>query len=423
MARRRFLGGSVAAIASPYIIKSTALGGEGQPAAGDRIALGAIGIGSRGNRVMESFLANPGFQVVAICDPQANRCSAAQNKVNGTYRGTGCVAYRDLRELLARKDIDAVMVATGDRWHATASILAAKAGKDVYCEKPMSLTIAEGRAVADAMRRYGRVYQCGTQRRNDPRFAHAAEAAKTGKLGRFQTVHAYTPGFVRNVGAFWARPAEPAPPRDVVDWDLWLGPPAWREYNKGYVGGLGGWSHVPDLGGGGITDWGTHQADLALFANDAEGTSPTSYESPNPKQVVCTYANGVKLVFNEGIPGGACLMARFEGSDGWISVDDNHGVEGNLPAALGPYQQKQRGSELRPANHIKQFLECIRSRKQPACNAEVAHRATTACHAANICLRVGRPLKWDPVKEEFPGDEQANALRGRPAREPWGLTA
>jgi predicted dehydrogenase len=421
MTRRRFLGTSALAMASPYAITSAAVGRQGQARASERVVMGSIGLGARGMHVMGAFLANPDVQMVAVCDVQSTRREAAQAAVNGRYGDAACAAYRDLRELLARDDIDAVLIATGDRWHALASILAARAGKDVYCEKPMTLTIAEGRAVADTMRKHARVYQGGTQRRSEPRFAYAAEAARSGKLGRLHTVYAYTPGFLRDVGAFQARPAEPEPPQEVVDWDLWLGPPAWRPYNSGYIGGLGGWSYIPDLGGGGITDWGTHQADLTQFANDAEMTSPVEYEQLAPNEVAAKYANGVRLVFHEGLPPGSCLMARFEGTEGWISVDDMLGLDGDPPSVLGPYKARQKGDVEKPSNHIENFVECIRTRKQPVCNAEVAHRATTACHAANICLRLARPLKWDPAQEAFVGDEMANRMRGRAAREPWHL--
>jgi len=417
--RRRFLGDATAVIAGPYVITSAALGASDQPSAGERIVMGSIGLGPRGVHVMESFLANHDVQMVAVCDVQAARRQAGQAMVNTKYGNTDCTAYRDFRDLLAREDIDAVMIATGDRWHALASVVAAKAGKDIYCEKPMSLTIAESRAVADTMRRHARVYQGGTQRRTEPRFAYAAEVARGGKLGQLQTVHAYTPGFVRNIGAFQARQSQPEPSREVVDWDLWLGPTAWRPYNSDYIAGLGGWSYIPDLGGGGVTDWGTHQADLAQYANDAEMTSPVEYEQMGPGEVVARYANGVKLVFHEGLHPGSCLMARFDGTEGWICVDDNLGMEGDPPSVLGLYKSRQRGTYERPTNHIQNFVECVRSRKQPICNAEVAHRATTACHAANICLCLGRPLKWDPVKEAFVGDVLANRMRGRALRQPW----
>jgi predicted dehydrogenase len=359
--------------------------------------------------------------MLAVCDVQKQRREAGQVVVNDAYGNRDCATYRDLREMLARQDIDAVFIATGDRWHALASVLAARAGKDVYCEKPMTLTIAEGRAVADTMRNLARVYQGGTQRRSVAKFIYAAEMARTGKLGQLRTVIAYTPGFVPNIGAYYARPAQPEPPRDIVDWDLWLGPTAWRPYNADYIAGLGGWSNIPDLGGGGITDWGTHQADLTQYANDSELSSPTEYEQLSPNQVAARYPNGVRLVFYAGIPAGACLMARFEGTEGWISVDDNLGLDADPPSLLGSYQPRQRSTFDKASNHIQDFLKCVRSRKQPVCNAEVAHRATTACHAANICVCLGRPLKWNPAKEEFVGDDVANRMRSRALREPWSM--
>jgi len=421
--RRRFLGRAGAAIAAPHVIASTALGGQDRAPASERIGMGAIGIGSRciGQGVMQNFLSEPDVQMIAVCDVQSKRREAGQAVVNGAYGNKDCAAHRDLRELLARQDIDAVLIATGDRWHALASVLAARAGKDVYCEKPMTLSIGEGRAVADTMRILARVYQGGTQRRSVPKFIYAAEAARSGKLGRLQTIYAYTPGFVRSIGAFQSRQPEPEPPREVVDWDLWLGPVAWRPFHSAYIAGLGGWSHVPDLGGGGITDWGSHQVDLAQYANDSEQSSPVEYEQQGNDEVVAKYANGVKLVFRAGIPAGACLMARFEGTQGWISVDDNLGLDADPPSLLGPFQRKERSSFDKASNHIQDFLRCVRTRTQPVCNAEVAHRATTACHAANICLCLGRPLRWDPAKEEFVSDEMANRMRSRAPREPWRL--
>ena len=416
--RRRFLG-CTGAMALPCAITSGALGGQGRPAAGERIVLGAIGLGGRamGQGLLRNFLFEPDVQLVAVCDVQKGRREAGQAAVNDTYGNKDCRAYRDLRDLLARPDIDAVVIATGDRWHALASILAAKEGKDVYCEKPMSLTIAEGRAVADTMRRYARVYQCGTQRRSDPRYAYAVRVARSGKLGRLQAVTAYTPAFVDNIGAFQSLPPEPEPDREIVDWDLWLGPVTWRPYNSAYIGGLGGWSRVPDLGGGGITDWGAHQADLAQAANDAEATTVVECEQTHRGEVVTKYANGVKLVFQEGL-GDDVLKARFEGTEGWIVVGDHTNLVSDPPSLARDYAGSlQKGQPA--ANHIRIFLDCIRSRQDPVCNAEVAHRATTACHLANICVCLRRPLKWDPVTEAFVGDEMADRMRGRTAREPW----
>jgi predicted dehydrogenase len=417
--RRCFLATTGAALTVPHVITSAALGSATKPPASERVVLGIIGLGGRamGQGLMRSFLAEPDAQMAAVCDVQRSRREAGLAAVHGTYQNKDCTAYRDLRDVLARPDIDAVVIATGDRWHALASMMAAKAGKDVYCEKPMSLTIGEGRAVADTMRRHARVYQCGTQRRSDPRYAYAVQVARSGKLGRLQAIYAYTPGFLANVGDFWGRPAEPVPGRETVDWDLWLGPVAWRPYNAAYIGGLGGWSHVPDLGGGGITDWGAHQADLAQAANNAEATTVVECEQTKPGQVVTKYANGVKLVFQEGL-GGDVLKARFEGTEGQITVGDNTNLVSDPPSLAADYT----GSLVRgqPAeNHIRIFLDCIKSRKQPVCHAEVAHRATTACHIANLCVCLRRPLKWDPAREAFLGDEMADRLRCRAVRQPW----
>ncbi len=423
ISRRRFLSSVSAAVAVPHAIASTALGGQRRSPASQRVVMGSIGTGGRciGQQVMHNFLAEPDVQMVAVCDVQSKRREVGQAVVNNAYGNENCAAYRDLRELLGREDIDAVFIATGDRWHALASVMAAKAGKDVYSEKPMSLTIAEGRAVADTMRTRAKVYQGGTQRRSVPKFHYAANAARSGRLGRLQTIYAYTPSFVRNIGAFQARPAEPEPAREIVDWDLWLGTTPWRPYNSAYIGGLSGWSHIPDLGGGGITDWGTHQADLAQYANDSEMSSPVRYEQLSHGEVAAEYTNGVKLIFHQGLPSGSCLMARFEGTEGWITVDDNLGLEADPPSLLGPYRAGERGTYEKATNHIRDFLDCIKTRQQPVCNAEVAHRATTACHAANICLCLGRSLTWDPAKEAFLGDDIANRMRSRALREPWRL--
>ena len=300
LTRRELLRISASNLVALTVVASSVLGKGSATAPSERITMGVIGVGGRGNDVMQNFMAESDVQVVAVCDVQAGRRSAAKDAVDEKNGNEDCAAYRDLRELLAREDIDAVFIATGDRWHALASVMAAKAGKDVYCEKPMSLTIAEGRAVADTMRPMRRVYQGGTQRRSVPRFAYAPTTARSGKLGRLQTIYAYTPGFVRNIGVFQARPPEPEPPREIVDWDLWLGP-THGVLTIPLTSGSGcGWSHVPDLGGGGITDWGTHQADLAQYANDAEMSSPVEYEQLSPNEVAAKYANGVKLVFHEG---------------------------------------------------------------------------------------------------------------------------
>lgn len=292
--RRQALGYALAtgsALSFPTVVPARALGRGGAVAPGDRITLGVIGIGPRCTYDLTSILALPDVRCVAICDVQASRRNAGKTLVDRRYANSDCVLYRDFRELLARQDIDAVLIATGDRWHAPASILAAQAGKDVYSEKPCGLTIAACQSLADAMKRTGRVFQAGTQRRSVPNFQAAVRLAHSGKLGKLHTLYAsvYTP----EVKTAWL-PGEPTPARDVVDWDLWLGPAPWRPYNKAYV--RGEWRGYYDFDSGArLLDWGAHTVDLCQWANQADDTLPVEYE-PTSTRVTARYANGVELV-------------------------------------------------------------------------------------------------------------------------------
>ena len=416
--RRQFLrnvaAGGIAA--APYVITSNALGGEGKPPASDRIVMGAIGLGGRGRYVMRACTWNKDVQMVAVCDAQAGRRDAAKAMIDKHYGTHDCQAYIDLRDLLARQDIDAVMIATGDNWHSMASILAARAGKDVYCEKPMSVTIAEGRAVADTMRRFARIYQCGTQRRNVGHFVFAVNLARSGRLGKLHTLHAEKAGSRSGVH-FTVLPTEPQPAPEVMAWDLWLGPAPWRPYNAKYYT-RGFWSSHGDFSGGSITEWGSHTVDLCQWANDTDSTAPVEYEVINERgDVAARYANGVKLVIRKGMRFGTCPV-RFEGDEGWIEVGDSGLMEAH-PASLLE-DRKFRGGY--PADgQVREFLNCVKSRQLPISNADVAHHSMTACHCANIAVRLGRTVKWDPDKEEFVGDEEANRFRSRAVRQPWWL--
>ncbi len=415
--RRDFLrGAAVAGIAAPYVITSTALGGEGKPPASDRIVMGAIGLGGRGSYVMRACMWNKDVQMVAVCDVQANRRNAAKAQVDKHYGNQDCAAYQDLLELLGRDDIDAVMIATGDNWHSMASILAARAGKDMYCEKPMSVTIAESRAVADTMRRLARIYQCGTQRRNISHFRFAVNLARSGKLGKLVALHAEKAG-TRSGVRFTVLPVQPEPDPQVMDWNRWLGPAPWRPYNAKYYT-RGFWSSHGDFSGGSITEWGSHTADLCQWAAGMDHTSPTTYRVTNDRgDVEARYANGVKLIFCKGLRFGTCPV-RFEGEEGWVEVGDSGMIETH-PASL--LEDRKFPGGYPPDNHIRQFLNCVKTRQQPISNADVAHRSITACHCANIAVRLGRKVEWDPVAEAFVNDEEANRLRSRAFRQPWYL--
>jgi predicted dehydrogenase len=424
--RREFIRNtlaSTAALSFPWIIPSRALGGGGVAAASERITLGVIGMGPRCRYVLPQMLEQPDVQCVALADVQASRRSAAKKFVDEHYGNTDSVVYRDFRELLERKDLDAVLIATGDRWHSTASILAAEAGKDVYSEKPCGLTIAQCQELAETIKRTGRIFQAGTQRRSVANFQQAIELAHTGKLGQLHTLHAtvYTP----EIKTAWL-PGEPTPPPEVVDWNLWLGPAPWRLYNSEYV--RGGWRGYYDFDSGArLLDWGAHTVDLCQWANQSDDTMPITNE-PGEKAITAHYAHGVKLVIHfletpfEERPGwiqalGTCPV-RFEGDEGWVEVGDSGGIEVH-PASLKQElsQLPQAGSGLDVKAHSRNFLDCIQSRQPAAANEVVMRHSHIACHAAALSWMLGQKLDLDPVTETFTNSDEANRLRARPARD------
>ena len=404
-----------AALAVPLVVPASILGRDGAVAPSDRIVVGGIGIGGRGQHVLSDTIANPDVQFVAVCDVRAERREAIKRMADAKYANTDCVGYVDMFDLLERRDIDAVLIATGDRWHTLASIIAAKAGKDIYCEKPCSMTIAESRALANAVRRYGRIYQAGTQRRNVENFVFAIDLVHRGKLGRLKAVHANTldPPTTHD----WL-PAEPEPPREVVDWDRWLGPCPWRPYNSNYV--RGGWRGFFDFHGGGILEWGAHTVDLCQWAAQADSTAPVEYE-PRGKGVVARYASGVKLVMREeGWLGLGTCSVRFEGDEGWVEAGDSGRIELE-PESLRSEWSGVADAGTSPRAHVRDFLNCVKSRKQPRAGASVAAQSHVVCHAAYIAWQLGRKLTFDPAREDFAGDEAANRMRSRAIREPWRL--
>jgi len=413
--RRRFLTASGLALAAPAIIPSTALGKDGAVAPSDKTVLGAIGIGPRGRYVLSRMLGERDVQFVAIADVQASRRKQVKAMADAKYGNTDCAMYRDMFELLGRQDIDAVLIATGDHWHALASILAAKAGKDVYSEKPCGITIGDCQALADTMNRYGRVFQAGTQRRSIGNFQFAVHLARSGKLGKLHTVHASI--YKLRVDRGWL-PAEPEPPKEVVDWDRWLGPAPWRPYNSAYVRGR--WRGYFDFDSGAtLLDWGAHTADLCQWANDADGTTPVTYE-PDGGTIYARYANGVKLVMRPGgwMGLGTCPV-RFEGDEGWVETGDSGGIKLHPASLRGERRRFIRGTD--PAGHARNFLDCVRSRARTASNADVMRHSHIACHAAAIAWMLGRKVTFDPAKEAFVGDDEANAMRTRALRSPWHI--
>ncbi len=417
VSRRRVLQSMARAgalAAAPQVIPGSVLGFNGAVPPSDRIVMGAIGIGRRGAKDLGCFLSDAEVQFVAICDVRQERREAVKKMADDHYGNTDCAMYRDLYELLARDDIDAVLIATGDRWHALASILAARAGKDVYSEKPCSLTMAESEALAATFRRYGRVYQAGTQRRNISNFEWAVKLAREGKLGKLQTLHANTrpPATIYD----WL-PGQAEPSQDEVDWDRWLGPCPWRPYNAAYVRGR--WRGYFDFHGGGILEWGSHTVDLCQWANGADNTAPVEYE-PRGDDVYCRYANGVKLIMRTtGWMGLGTCSVRFEGDNGWIETGDTGkmALSDNLKAEHRTITE--RGTD--PAKHVRDFLNCVKSRELTRSNAAAAAQGHIACHAAYIAWQLGRKLTFNPANNEFVGDPYANRMRSRAMREPWRM--
>jgi predicted dehydrogenase len=424
LTRRDLLRRSAGAVlAAPWFVPAAALGRDDKPAPSERITLGVIGIGPRCTYDLQAMLKHADVQCLAVCDVQASRREAGKKLVDEHYKNKNCAVYRDFRELLDRKDIDAVLIATGDRWHAPASILAAKAGKDVYSEKPCGITIAACQELADTMHREKRVFQAGTQRRSVPNFQKAVELAHSGKLGKLHTLHASV--YLPTLDNTWLA-AQKTPARDVVDWNLWLGPAPWRPFNQTYIDGK--WRGQWDFDSGArLLDWGAHTVDLCQWANKADDTMPVEYE-PTETNIVCRYANGVKLIldflkepFKDRSPQylsklGTCPV-RFVGEEGSVETGD----AGEIVAMPETLQKEIQGTErvlgLDVTAHSRNFLDCIRTRKQPAANPDVMRRSHIACHAAALAWVLGRKLKLDPVKEAFIDDEEANRMCSRPARQ------
>lgn len=418
ISRRDFLRGAGAAVAAgPWILPAASRGQDATPAVGDRITMGCIGVGGMGRGNMGAFMGFKQVQMVAVCDVDAKSREDARQAVEKHYAHDkesgvwkGCAAYNDFRELLAREDIDAVCIATPDHWHALIAIEAAKRGKDIYCEKPMTLTIAEARALVTAVRRYGRVFQTGSQQRSSHEFRFACEMVRSGRIGRLQTINA-------NVGGPSSDcylPAEPVP--EGLDWDLWLGPAPWRPFHKSIH--PFSWRSFRDYSGGGMTDWGAHHFDIAQWGLGMDESGPVEILPPDGKdrpKLTYVYANGVTLTHGGGSNG-----VLFTGTDGKVEV--NRGYLKTWPEDLlkTPTQPGEVHLYL-SRDHRGNFLDCVRSRQRPVCDVEIGCRSVTVCHLGNLAYWLKRPLRWDPAKEQFVGDAEASRWLDRPRRAPWRL--
>ena len=427
LSRRKFLQGvsaAAGAIAIPCLIPTSALGKNGTVAPSERISLGGIGLGGRGTGDLNAMMSQPDVQFIAVCDVRKSRREAIKNMVDSRYGTKDCATYDDIRQFLAeRTDVDAVLIATGDRWHAPASIMAMRAGKDVFCEKPSCHTMAQGQLVVETARRYGRVYQTGTQRLSEANHVFAIEMARTGRLGQIHT--AYADIRWRDGTRHDYLPAEPEPPREELYWDAFIGPCPWRPYNAGYVN-RGGWYHYYDFATD-VAMWGAHTVAQVLAGLDMSKVSTIEFEYNSPDgPMVVRLSNGVKLVLARGAGckywRGSC-GERFDGPEGWVAAADGYPrPDVSSPALLADYKRilgEYTARTQRPMHHVRDFLNCVRSRRETVAGPEVMYNSMIICLAADVCEQLKRNLEFDLVKAEFVGDAEANRLRSRAMREPW----
>lgn len=446
VSRRQFLKGSAAAIGFPAIVPASVLG---QHAPSNRITMAVFGWGMMGPGNTNSFLQEPDCQIVAACDIDKQHLKAAVDKINGHYKNADCKAYHDYREVMARKDIDTVMLAVPDNWHALTAIEAVKHGKDVYGEKPLARTIAEQQAIVRAVQEHGRIWQTGSWQRSQEPYRIAAEIVRNGLIGKLQHVEVGLPSGHHDFAGTKDKNQVTAPPPEL-DYDMWIGPAAMEPYIEARVHKNWRWNY--NIGGGQLLDWIGHHCDIAHWGMDCDGTGPVEItpmgaEFP-PRDAIwntatsykagATYANGVTMtIANAG--GNHKMGARWVGTDGWVWVDrsgfdaskdelkkkiqrrdkDGRVVEAFAPPKLGDDVIKTR--LYNSPGHHRNFLDCVKSRKPTITPVETAHHSAVPGHLALIALLVNRPIKWDPGKEVIVGDPEASKLLGREYRGDWKL--
>ncbi|MCL5019722.1 MAG: Gfo/Idh/MocA family oxidoreductase [Patescibacteria group bacterium] len=422
----RLTGAAGAAASFPFIVPSSVFSTARSTAPSDRITLGFIGTGSQGiEQNLKNFIKYADAQVLAVCDVDTERREQAKSLVDKQYGNTACAAYNDFREILQRKDIDAVVISTPDHWHAIISIMAAKAGKDVFCEKP-TVTIEEGRAVSDVITATKRVFQTGTEDRSIPVYHRMAELVRNGRIGKLHTIRVGLPaGIIRpavlDQGKTYTVP-------EGFDYEMWLGPAPKAPYNPARC--HFNFRYVSDYAGGILPDWGAHLLDTAQWGNDTEHSGPAEitgmglyphdglYDTAYEYYIEYHYASGVRMIVRSG-----SVFLRFEGTDGWVG---NTNWRGKLEASSdeilnSTIEPNETHLFTCPEGEQRNFLDCVKSRQDPYFPAEIGHRCCTVAHLGNIAMRLKRPLRWDPAKEEFINDEEANRLRSRQYRSPWKL--
>jgi predicted dehydrogenase len=441
--RRGFCKAAAGAVlALPNVVPSSSLGKDGAVAANNRIGVGSIGVGNRGYQMLGGFLNQPDAQIVAVCDVNARRRAAAEQRVNAHYQTTGCRRHHDYRELLSRVDVDVVIIATPDHWHVLMALAAAQAGRDIFLEKPIGVTVAEARALRAAVKRHATVFQFGTQQRSDGKFRLACELVRNGRIGRLQEVNVWSPG--SNAGGSLER----APVPEWLDYEMWVGPAPMSPYTKHRCTNrfepgdpFKVWPFISDYCTGWIAGWGIHPLDIALWGADDLLSGPFTIEGTGsfPAQGLCDTATdwdltlkfeaGGVLNFSGPVSAGKWKgrFARhrefgtvFVGTEGWIHVDRSSisaEPASTLQSSIGPGEIHLAKSD----NHARNLLDCVKTRGRPVSHIDSAYTVDTICQVSAIAARLGRLLQWDPNEQRFADDDTANRLLSRAMRSPWHL--
>jgi len=430
--RRQFLkqagGAALGSLAFPMLVPSTVFGKNGAVAPSDRITIGCIGVGGMGTGNMRSFLSKSGAHVVAVCDVDIKHRDRAAGLVNEKYGNKDCASYNHFRDVLSRSDIDAVSIATPDHWHGIMAVEAARAGKDIYGEKPLAYTIPEGRAVIEAVRRYGVVWQTGSWQRSQRHFRYACELVRNGRIGKVNVVRVGLP-HGNNIGNKDTSPATPPP---GFDYDLWLGPAPMVPYCPARCHWNFRW--ISDYSGGQLTDWAGHHCDIANWGMDIENTSPVYvegealyppaedglFDTPESYYFECDYENGLKMIVADSRQQPKGMGAHFIGEDGWVHVSRS-GIDASPKSLLTSNIAPNEIHLYESSDHTQNFLDCVRSRADTITPVEAAHHSIMIAHIGSVAMKLGRRVQWDGKRERFINDAAANRLLSRPMRGPWHI--
>lgn len=424
ISRRRFLGATAGAVAFPSIVPSSVFGAS---APSGKITMGCIGVGSQGTSDMNGFLSKGDARVIAVCDVDKGHRDAAKKRVDGKYGNSDCATYHDFRELIARDDIDALLLAVPDHWHSIPVIAGARAGKDMYGEKPLSRTIHEGKMMVEAVHRYDRIWQTGSWQRSVANFRRAAELVINGRAGKISLVEVGLP----TGGSTGNPPVSPVP--EGLDWDFWLGPAPWKPFMK-YSARAPHWDWrwIMDYSGGQLTDWAGHHIDIAHWGLGLDRTGPVEiegkgvypkdgiYDVPMQYKFTCKYANGITMVVANDKQLSHGMGTCWYGDKGWVHVNRS-GLWAEPKSILNEVIGPDETHLYESRDHQQNFLDCVKTRKETITPIEIAYRSISVGHLGEIAMLLERKVHWDPDKQVFVNDDAANRMMSRPMRSPWHL--